>query len=137
MMDTKNLLSEDQAVETSDVSDNCIDLGAADKQLGINRLILHVVCTTAFTGLDSGLIIHLIDGTGNTTGEIDAGERELNSTGTIAQADFLTAGGHWQIPVPPKKLQQYLGARYEPVSQAGVAGKFTSWFSEVPESEVV
>ncbi|GAF94281.1 unnamed protein product, partial [marine sediment metagenome] len=47
-------------------------------------------------------------------GEINAGERELVSSGTLAQALFLTAGLHIQIPVPARKLQRYLGARYEP-----------------------
>jgi hypothetical protein len=126
-----------QAVTTSDVSDNSLDLGAADKELGINKLILHVVCKTAFTGLDSGLIIHIIDGTGiDGNGEINAGERELCSTGTLAQAEFTSAGGHWQLAVPAKKLQRYLAARYEPVSEAGVSGTFIAWFDEQPESDV-
>jgi len=125
-----------QAVTTSDVSDNCLNLGAADKELGINKLILHVVVKKAFTGLDSGMIIHIIDGTGATAGEIDAGERELCSSGTLAQALFTTAGSHFQLAVPPRKLQQYLGARYEPVSEAGVAGTLISWFDEQPESDV-
>lgn len=137
MMDVRTRISNEQAVTTSDVSDNCLDLEAADKELGINKLILHIIVVTAFTGLDSGMIIHIIDGTGETGGEIDAGERELISTGTLAQALFLTAGLHIQIPIPARKLQRYLGARYEPVSEAGVAGEITAWFDEQAESDVV
>lgn len=142
MMDVRTRISwgtagAGQAVTTSDVSDNCLDLGAADKEIGINKLILHILVKTAFTGLDEGMIFHIIDGTGATGGEIDAGERELVSTGTLAQALFTTAGLHIQIPVPARKLQRYLGARYEPHTTAGVAGTLIAWFDEQAESDVV
>lgn len=135
--DKRLKISDAQAVTTTDVSDNSLDLGAADKELGINEIVLSARVSTAFTGLDSGLIIHIIDGSSvDSNGEIDAGERELCSTGTLAQALFLTAGLHIQLKVPPRKLQRYLAVRYEPVSQAGVAGKFTSYFMTNSESDV-
>lgn len=138
MRDLRNTLSSAQAVTSSDVSDNSLDLGAVDKELGLNKLILHVLVTTAFTGFDSGVIIHLIDGTGvNGSGEINAGKRELLSTGVLAQALFTTAGGHFQIPVPARKLQRYLACEYEAVTEVGVTGDFTAWIDESTESDVV
>ncbi len=136
--DLRTRISNAQAVTTNDVSDNTIDLGAVDKEIGISRLILHVFATTAFTGLDSGLTILIIDGTGvDGSGEINAGEKTVAATAVLPQSEFLTGGKrHWQIELPPGKRQRYLGARYTPASEAGVAGKFTSWFDSEPESEV-
>ncbi len=136
--DLRTRISNAQAVTTDDVADSSIDLGAADKQIGISRLILHVFATTAFTGLDSGLTIKIIDGTGvDGSGEINAGELIVIQTPVIPQSEFLTGGvRHWQIELPPGKRQRYLSARYTPASEAGVAGKFTSHFDSEPESEV-
>jgi len=138
MMDSRTRISNAQSVTTDALSESSLNLGAVNKEIGINQLVLHVVVTTAFTGLDSGLTIYIVDGSGvDGNGRINAGETVVAATAVLAQAGFLSGGKrHFQLAVPPGKRQQYLAARYTPANEAGVGGAFTAWFDEQPESEV-
>jgi len=115
------------------VSEFCLDLGAADKELGINKLILHFLVKTSFDGLAGGVNLQLIDAS---NANLTTDQRVLAEIPDLAVTD-VAAGKHYQIPVPPRKLQQYLGFRWETVGADSTVGNAIVWIDSQPESEVV
>lgn len=137
MMDLRTLLSDSQSFTTQEVGENCLNLGAADKELGLNKIILHVLCVTADTGLEEGLYINIIDGSGATAGVIDTNIRNIARSRLFLQAAWTTRGQHVQVALPAMRLQQYLGVRYEPhTNPSNGDGEFIAWFDESTESDV-
>lgn len=121
LYDYKFLLSDAQAVMTAadEYSTNYVDFGYADPNVGRGgKFGLHLVVTTAFTGLDSGCNVWIVDGT--TTSP---------TTKTVARflaVASLTAGAHFYIP-GPHSLQRYVRCYYDLVSEVATAGAFTAW----------
>lgn len=115
------------------VSEFSLNLAAADKELGINKLILHILVKTTFDGLAGGLNLQLIDATNQ---NLIAGQRVLSEIPDLTMAE-MAAQKHYMIPVPPRKLQQFLGMKFEPVAGDSTVGNIIAWFDEQAESEVV
>lgn len=136
MEDARDLVADEQAFTSQEASESCIDLQVADLQLGVNgKLVMKFLVTTLFAGLAEGVYLEVIDGTGNTAGVIDAGTRAIATSPLIAVAD-LVAGKLVQVPIPPMKLQRYLGARWTPHTNPASSGNMTIGKSVSGESEI-
>ncbi len=121
-----------QTFTTTAVSEHKLDLGAADKQMGINEQVVEFLVKTTFTGLDSGLHLQIVDATAaNGT----TNQRIINERSAIPVAS-LVAGAKFQLKVPAEKLQRYLAARYEPVSEAAILGNLIVTVKDNAESIV-
>lgn len=137
MMDVRTRIDWNAGVGTAytsaAVSEFSLNLDAANKELGINKLILHILVKTDFDGLAGGLNLQLIDATAE---NLITDQRVLSEIPDISMAD-MAAGKHYMIPVPPRKLQQWLGMKFEPVAGDSTVGNIIAWFDEQAESEVV
>ena len=133
MRDALNRLSWNsgagQAIATQAVSENTINLGAANKQLALSGRVLgvHFFVVSTFTGMASGLRLEIVDddNAALSSARIMASSRILTTTD-------LVAGAYFFIPVQAGKYQQYLGAQYSPESEAA-SGNIISWFGPEPE----
>jgi hypothetical protein len=131
MRDAKLVLCSAQEVTTDAVSENVINLGADDLQPGLTDLVVHIKVTTAFAGMDSGMNIQLRS----------AAAAALTSSPIILISRLFTSsqlalGKHYQMPIPPEKLDQYLGMYFDLVSEAASAGALDIWIGP-PESDVL
>jgi len=140
MIDKPQMVSTEQAFTTDAVSEYSYDLGAANKQIGHSGkpLVMHVVVTTAFTGGDSGVRIHIVDSDAAAL----TSDRALGSCPSencsddcvIPIGDLDAIGDHLQCLVPPGiKLKRYLGAHVVPVSEALATGDMDIWFDDAME----
>ena len=121
MYDHKYLLTEAEAFTTdaytTDVDD--IKFPSTNPNAGrAGKLGMHWVVTTAFTGLDSGVILWAVHGaaTAPTTKLIGR---------FVAVADMV-AGAHFYVPMPPSNLQ-FVRGWFDAVSEAATAGALTVW----------
>lgn len=119
--DYKYLLTEAEAFTTAayttDVTD--IKFPVASPNWGRNEKFgLHIVVTTTFATLTSGVIIWLMQGA--------ATSPTTKATGRFFSAAQLTAGKHYFIP-GPATLLQFVRAYFDPVSEAATAGALTAW----------
>ena len=132
MRDAITTLCTAQAVTTDAVSENVIKLTADEQQPGINRPVVKILVTTAFAGMASGINIQLVDDDNASL----SSPRVLSEVSGLVTTD-LAAGKMIQIPIPPRKLQQYIGLNFDLVSEAASAGAVDAWIDEAAESEVV
>jgi hypothetical protein len=135
MRDFAHLIATAQALTAAAVSENTMDLGAADKNLGNAVLYMHILVTVDFAGLDSGCRLHPVDSASSDL----SSDRALGAfTSTTASDDViipvgdLTAGTHLICALPPGiKYKRYLGFAFVPVSENASAGKVDAWVSNV------
>lgn len=135
MRDNGKFIATAQPFTTAAVSENTMDLGAADKNLGNSPLYAHLLVNTTYTGTDSGVTIMIVDSAAAAL----TSDRTLamftsttcSDDGVIPVGD-LTAGTHLICALPPGiKMKQYLGAAWVPVSEAGASGDVDIWISNV------
>jgi hypothetical protein len=125
MFGDKNLeLAKAQAVTTAAIIGNYLDLeegGAVDNMLGPSYL--NVIVETAFAGMASGAAIELRT---SDNADLVTGARVLASIGNDDKpltAAMLTEGARFSVQVPGAICDKYLGAFWNPVSEAASAGK--------------
>lgn len=124
MSDYKFLLGSAQAFTTDGYSTDEVNFGVTNPNPALSgKFGLHVVVTTAFTGLDSGVNIGVVHGasTAPTT---------KHTFRFVAVAD-LTLGKHIFIPLGGPLLK-YARMQFDAVSEAATAGALTSWFGPGP-----
>lgn len=131
IVDSQLELSNAQAVTSTAISENVIDLQTADQtnaaqNLGIGEeayLVVQTQTTATDSGSDATLTITLESATdaGLTTGAV-----VHYSTGAIAFASFATAGTRLAAVKLPQSTdyKRYLGLRYTVASGPLTAGKF-------------
>lgn len=124
MYDYLYLLCSEQALGNAadENADNEVNFGVTNPNVGRSGMFgLHIVVTTTFTGLDSGVNIEIVHGasTGPTT---------VCASRFFAVGD-LVAGKHYFIPAPPSLLQ-YASMNFNIVSEVATAGKITAYFGE-------
>lgn len=114
IFDLENLLSNNQAITAAAISENVIDLGLADRDIGVGeQLYIFGTVVTAFTdsGSDSTLAVTLE--TDDNVGLTSAAVLQ-----TLVTLPALTAvGTKFLVPIAPEVLnafQQYIGLRYTP-----------------------
>jgi len=105
-----------------EIADYEVNFGVTNPNLGRSNMFgLHLIVTTAFTGLDSGVNIELTHGA-------------ATAPTTVAASRFfavtdLTLGKHYFIPGPPSLLQ-YASMNFNIVSEVATAGAMTAYFGE-------
>jgi len=81
---------------------------------------LHAVVTTAFTGLDSGVILWIMEAA--TTAPT------VKHTGMFIPVAELTLGAHFFVPCGSRPVEQYARALFDVVSENATAGAMDLWF---------
>jgi len=123
--DEKLMFSENQEILTAvdEASEDTIDFQATTHNLGVGTdLKLEMVVTTAFTGLDSGMIVSLQSDEDN--GFATSNVTEF-VTRTIAASE-LTLGARFEWPLPSMDMKRHLRVWYDTVSQVATAGAVTT-----------
>lgn len=122
MIDAQHLFSDAQAVTSSAVGTNVIDL-SADRNIGAGEPMCVVFCVDVAADQTTGDEDYTFDveyatNAAQTTGRQLIGRRVFESgtpTAPAQDADLLVAGYKFVIPIPPTTLaesERYLGIRY-------------------------
>jgi hypothetical protein len=129
------------AYTTADVSENSVDLQAADKRLGHGGkpIIGHMRVNTAFAGAASGVRIFIVDDSDATLASprviAQLVGQNTSDEGVTPVTDIDGIGDHLQAVIPPGiKLQRYIGFRVVPASEVLTTGDVDSWFDDQAES---
>ena len=123
MFENKFLIQSDTANTTDAVGTNTINFGNAEP--GVNKsgdFGLHVIVTTAFTGLDEGVnmgVVHSAADDISTSSEVH--------TSMFIPVDEMVAGAHFFLPLCSRTLLQYVGTLFDAVTTAASAGKTTQY----------
>lgn len=89
---------------------------------------LHLVVTTAFTGLDSGAILWLCHGA--------ASSPTTKHTGMFIPVASLVKGAHFFIPMGSTPVLQYARGLFDIVNEVATAGAATCWIGPKSGGEV-
>lgn len=126
-LDKSLLCSNQQAITTTAVSTDAVDLGAAGREIGTGKPLFGVAhVTEAFTAAGAAtLTVDLIEADDAAlTTNVDV----LSSSGAIGKAT-LALGYKIALPVPPRSnvgAQRYIGFRYTVATGPMTAGKVLS-----------
>lgn len=132
-LDAKNEFSDAQAVTSTIISSNVIDLGATNtlKDIGVGEDVWLVVQTqTAATdsGSDATLTVTLES---DSTANLATSATVHYSTGALAFAAFSPAGTVLAaVRLPSGSYERYLGVRYTVASGPLTAGKFDAFLTK-------
>jgi hypothetical protein len=101
---------------------NEINFGVTNPNVGRSGMFgAHIIVTTTFTGLDSGVNIEIVHGASTSPSTVCASR--------FFAASALTAGKHYFIPAPPSLLQ-YASVNFNIVSEVATAGACDIYFGE-------
>ena len=131
-LDAKTELSDAQAVTSTAISSNVIDLGATNtlKDIGTGKDVYLVVSTqTAATdsGSDATLTVTLES---DSTANLATSATVHYSTGAMAFAAFSPAGSVLAaVKLPAGNYERYVGVRYTVASGPLTAGKFDAFLT--------
>lgn len=131
-VDSKNEFSDAQAVTSTAISSNVIDLGATNsvKDIGLGEPLWLIVLTNTLatdSGSDATLTVTLESATdaGLTSGAV-----VHHTTGALPFATFSPAGSVLvAIRLPSADYKRYLGIRYTVASGPLTAGKFDAFLT--------
>jgi hypothetical protein len=138
IIDHLNRFSAEQAVTSTAISSNVIDLGATNtlRDIGNGRQPLYLVVQTIAAATDSGS-----DATLTVTLESDSTENLATSatvhfsTGALAFATFSPAGTTLAVvALPIGNYERYLGVRYTVASGPLTAGTFNAFLTPDPQA---
>ena len=130
MYDYKLLIHEatDMCNAASTYSSGEINFGVTNPNVGANQNFgAHIVVTTAYTNLESGVDVWVVHGAA-TTPTTKLCNRRL----PVAS---MTAGAHFYIPIPPTNLQ-YMRLEFIPVSETSSNGACTAWLGPPTGDEI-
>ena len=86
---------------------------------------LHMVVTTAYTGLDSGAVLWIVHGAATTP--------TTQHTGMFIPVASLVKGAHFFVPCGSTPLLRYARGLFDIVSEVATAGASTCWFGPPDE----
>lgn len=152
LIDTKELLSDEQAITSDAISTNVIDLipnggainagdtGGPSANTTVNigagkPLYLYMLVTTTLdTAAEGGTLDVTVESDDNTS--LSSATVHM----TLAQvAEATLVAGYWiakGIPLTPGSYQRYLGVRYNVNdADAFTSGKISAWISDAPYSD--
>lgn len=131
--DYSKLLQSDTANTVAAVASDKINTGVTNP--GYNKggvpWGLHVIVTTAFTGLTEGVGLGII----HSAADDLTTSSELHSSMFVPVAEMV-AGAHFFIPAGSRDLKQYITGLFNPVSTAASTGKSTMFFGPKSGGEV-
>ena len=140
MIDKQHMVCTAQAFTTEALSEYSYDQEKTGKLTGHagKPLVAHIVVTTAFTTLTSGVRIHVVtsDAAALTSDTVLASfpPTTADDDGIIAVGDLDAIGDHLQCVIPPGvATKQYLGINFVPVSEAAGAWALDAWFDDQME----
>lgn len=127
MYDYLELLAEEQALGNAadEYTTNEVNLGFTTPY--INRsgnFGLHMVVTTAYTGLDSGANLWIVHGA--------ATSPTTKHTGMFIAVADLTLAAYFFVPCGSTPILQYVRGLFDIVSEVATAGASTIWFGPGP-----
>ena len=139
LIDLQNQFSKEQALETTVLSTNVIDLGPLGgsptantiRDIGAGKtLYLHILVTTVLDSAAEGAtLVATLES--DSVATIDSSATTHWTSGTIAEATL--AAGYWVakgVPIPSGAYEQYLAVRYTVAVEAFTSGKISAWLSE-------
>lgn len=137
-VDSQNLFSDAQAVTSTAISSNVIDLNPAGAGLSANvqdigigeevYLVVTTVTTCTDTGSDATLTLTLES---DTAAGLASSPVVHLSTGALAFATYATAGSIvYTGKLPVADYKRYLGLRYTIASGPLTAGAFTAFLTK-------
>jgi hypothetical protein len=128
LVDIKHYFSEAQAITTSKISDNIIDLGAMGQAGAGSQVFINVYVDTAFSSDTETMDIWLVTSSAAVT---VGGTKVLNLKNAIA-VDSISglheAGKLVKVPLPSLGLSTYIGLAYI-ATTALATGKLTAFLS--------
>lgn len=128
MYDYKYLLCSAQVLGNAadEYTDDEVNFGVTTPDVGAGgQFGLHMVVTTAFTGLDSGAILWTVHGAATTP--------TTRHTGMFIPVASLVKNAHFFVPLGSTPLLQYARAEFDIVNQVATAGAATIWFGPGPQ----
>lgn len=137
-IDSQELFSDAQAVTSTAISSNVLDLNPSAaglagnvQDIGVGHdatyLVVETVTTATDTGSDATLTVTLES---DSTANLATAPVVHYSSGALAFAAFATAGTILvQIPLPLGDYKRYLGIRYTVASGPLTAGAFTAFLT--------
>lgn len=125
--DIKYLLCEAQVLGNAadEYTDDEVDFGVVTPAVNAaGNFGLHMVVTTAYTGLASGANLWIAHGA--------ATAPTTKHTAMFIPVASLTAGAHFYVPVGSTELLRYARGLFDIVSEVATAGASTCWFGPGP-----
>lgn len=130
ILDAQNEFSDAQAVTSTAISTNVIDLGATNtlKDIGAGESMYLVILTqTTATDVSSDATL-AVTLESDSTADLATSATVHYTTGTLAFAAFATAGTVLAaVRLPIGSYERYLGVRYTVASGPLTAGKFDAF----------
>lgn len=136
ILDAQNEFSDSQAVTSTAISTNVIDLDAASipKNIGGSEplyLVIQTAVTCTDTGSDATVAFTLES---DSAAALNSSPTVHFSTGTLAFATYATAGTRVAVtPLPFGDYKRYLGVRYTVASGPLTAGAFDAFLTRDPQ----
>jgi hypothetical protein len=140
MRDYTQFCDSEHAYTTAAVSTKSVHLQKADKMLGHGKpLIAHWRVNVAYTGADSGVRVFVVDDDNDTLSSprviAQCVGQNTSDAGVTPATDIDAIGDELQAVIPPGlELQEYIGFRVVPVTEALATGNSDSWFDWSPEA---
>lgn len=137
IIDAQNRFSNAQAVTSTAISENVIDIGSANtlRDIGNGRQPLYLVVQTIAVATDSGSDATLtVTLESDSTANLATSATVHFSTGALAFATFSPANTVLAVvALPMGNYEQYLGLRYTVASGPLTAGTFTAFLTPDPQ----
>ena len=127
LQDNLHYLADAQVLGNAadEYTDDEINFGMANPDVNKGgQFGVHMVVTTAFTGLDSGVILWAVHGAATTP--------TMKHTGMFIPVADLVAGAHFFVPLGSIPLLQYARGLFDIVNEVATAGAADIWFGPGP-----
>lgn len=130
-IDAENEFSDAQAVTSTAISENVIDLGIASSDIGAGEPVYLVVLTnTAATDVSSDATL-TVTLESDSTADLATSATTHFSTGALAFGTFSPAGTVLAaVALPIDEYERYLGVRYTVASGPLTAGAFDAFLTK-------
>lgn len=128
MVDSKLYFSDAQAITTTVISTNTIDLGDITEAGRGSQLFLNVYCDTAFSSDTEILDVWLVTSTAACTAGSTKVLQVINALAVNSIAGLHKAGLLAKVPIPSVGLKGHIGVLYV-ATTALATGKITSFLT--------
>ena len=128
-LDKENELADGQAVTATAISENVIDLGAANQDVGNGeQMFLVIQCDTTATAAGAATVDFSIES--DSTVDLATSPTVHSSTGAIGKAALVAGMDAVVLPLPPADYERYLGVRSTVATGPLTAGNFSMFITK-------